>query len=201
MLVGSHFQSEVSVWEPPVHSRLLKCCQAHGCPRGSRFQLCSGRREEDAHHLEARAARRGGLGLGGGPHPAAARLPDGEGPGPLARKRAGSPPRAWAPAGRPGAPADSPRGGPASPAHAAKARPEQMGPSCWPGPGALPAPGGGWRGSSGRSRCPPGVAKARGSEEGTPASEGPHLRFAAWPWPRGELTPRSFVAPVKYAWF
>lgn len=121
----------------------LNAAKRMAAPEGAGFSaaLGGGRRMLTTWRLGP--ARRGGLGLGGGPHTAAARLPDGEGPGPLARKRAGSPPRAWAPAGRPGAQADSPRGGPASPAHAAKARPEQMGPSCWPGPGPLPALGGG----------------------------------------------------------
>lgn len=77
--------------------------------------------------------------MGLGPPTAAAPAPGWGGPWAPGTERAGPPPSSRALGGRPGTQADSPAGGPASPAQAAKARPEQMDPSCWLGPISHPA--------------------------------------------------------------
>lgn len=116
-----------------------------------------------------RLARRGALGLGLGPHMAAARLPDGRSTGP-GTERAGTPPSSRAPGGRPGLRLT----------HRAEGRPfgptlPRQGLSRWAphagGDPVLPLPWeGGWRGSSffplGKTQWPAGVAKGWGSQAG-----------------------------------
>lgn len=140
-----------------------------------------------------RPARRGGFGLGLGPHTAAAPAPGWGGPRAPGTERTGPPPSSRAPGGRPGAQADSLRGRPASSTHAAKARPEQTAPGA-AGTRFSPAPG---RGLGRVFVLPAAEAEPGGRGQGRGRRWarqlwGFPLSFATEPWPRGDLTSLSF---------
>lgn len=187
-----HSEREVSGSVCLVHRRFLRCCQVHGGSRRSRFQRSSGQRAGVLTTWRLRPARRGGFGLGLGPHTAAAPAPGWGGPRAPGTERTGPPPSSRAPGGRPGAQGDSPREDrplrPTLPRRGLSRRaPGAAGTRCSPALGRglgrvfiLPAADRAW------------LAWPReGPALGT-AARGVPLSFATEPWPRGDLTSRSF---------